>query len=485
MGFAARIALLCALLPATLGAAGADDLGRFLDRMRAAAGGPVWSTHIVSIVRLTLRGTQTIVSSDAEGLRFRLMRCTGELCEGSYFDGLRLFGVNINETALPDSRHTEPYLRSLRRIASLGFLGPDFPAGGRRIEDGGVQTLAGERYHKLLLVDPEAIPMELFVDPATALLRYARDVNGDDTFEYRDYRQTAGGFMLPFNVALNGNVLEHYDDRTPVASAFYPPRGFVPAFAGAPERVATDPDHTTPIFACTIASIPARCLLDSGNSGLSISNELAARLNAPAVGAFQVSGLGGYSAPVVRGGSLQIGNATFPPAYYVVLNDIRTYGYDVVVGADVLAATNVELDSAAHALTLGASLPNASMAVPLAFTNFIPVVDVALGSLDTQLAVDTGDESNINLGFEFYSAHPDLFPVTGRQLVAGVGGSSVELTGLIPQVTIGDYRTGPQAIGTTQTLHGTAHGHLGAAFLAHFTVFFDYAAGELHLVPAP
>ena len=53
----------------------------------------------------------------------------------------------------------------------------------------------------------------------------------------------------------------------------------------------------------------------------------------------------------------------------------------------------------------------------------------------------------------------------------------------IPSVTIGDYRTGPQRIGTTETLRGTGFGHLGAAFLAQFIVDLDYSAAQLRLTP--
>ncbi len=108
---------------------------------------------------------------------------------------------------------------------------------------------------------------------------------------------------------------------------------------------------------------------------------------------------------------------------------------------------------------------------------------LGLGGLQTDLAVDTGDESNVNLAYDYYEKHPGLFSVTTRRLVGGIGGSSVEMIGQIDNVTIGDYRTGPQRIGTTQNLHGTASGHLGAAFLAQFVAVFDYAAGELRLLP--
>jgi hypothetical protein len=73
--------------------------------------------------------------------------------------------------------------------------------------------------------------------------------------------------------------------------------------------------------------------------------------------------------------------------------------------------------------------------------------------------------------------------VTARRFVSGIGGNSVEVIGEIGGVTIGGFQTGPQRIGATWTLHATASGHLGAAFWQQFIVGFDYAGGELRLVP--
>jgi hypothetical protein len=479
--FAARVALLFALVPATLGATGGSGLDRLLDRMRAAAG-PVWSTHFVSISQVSVDDGSAVVETDGQGLRFNLRRCTGELCDGTYFDGEKLYAVNLNGTTLPQSNEPQPYLRALRWIASLGFLGPDFAGSGRHIDDGGSATIAGAHLRSLFIVDGDAVPMQIFVDPQTALIRYARDVNGDDTFEYRDYRKV-DGFTIPFEILHNGSVLERYDDRTPVASAFHPPHGPQPAFDGPPQPVATDPTKPTPVFPCEVAGVAVRCLLDTGNSGLAMSSELASQIEAPVAGTLGVRGLGDYTTQVVRGGPLRIGNATYPPAYYLVLKDVRSNGYDVVVGADVLGTTQIAIDSASHALTLGAKEPAGAIAVAMTFENFVPVVSVLLGTLDAKLAVDTGDESNINLGYEFYSKHTDLFAITSRREVAGVGANAYELLGQIPGVTIGAYRTGEQTIGATETLKPTAFGHLGAAFLAQFKVVLDYAGGTLHLTP--
>ncbi|HVA34072.1 MAG TPA: retropepsin-like aspartic protease [Candidatus Baltobacteraceae bacterium] len=481
MAFATRIALLCALAFGTLGAAPASSLARLLHAMRAAAG-PVWSTHFVSISRLSFNGKISLVSSESQGVAFVLRRCSGELCEGSYFDGTRLYSVDANDTALPQASAPEPYLRSLRLIASLGFLAPGFHQRGQRVDDGGTATIAGKRYRMIFVVDPQSIPMRLYVDPQTSLVRYARDINGDDTFEYLDYRHI-DGFAVPFLVLHNGHVLERYDDRTPVAPPFRAPHGLVAHFSGSAKPIATDPSHVTPVFPCKLAGVAVRCLLDTGNSGISISSELAAQLGAPVVGNYTVRGLGGYATQVVRAGPLQIGNVTFGEAYYVVLNDIRSYGYDVVIGADVMASTNVAIDASAHTVLFGDTSAPGSISVPMSFENFVPVVNVRLGNVTTQLAVDTGDESNINLAYDFYAKHRNLFAITQQRLVRGVGGSSVEYLGSIPQVTVGSYTTGPQTIGTTQTLRGTAFGHLGAAFLEQFKVQLDYMAGELHLIP--
>ena len=224
-----------------------------------------------------------------------------------------------------------------------------------------------------------------------------------------------------------------------------------------------------------------KCLVDTGNSGLSISLELAEQLNAPTVGAFEVSGLGHYATGVVRAGPLTIGNLRFPEPNFVVLHDIRSYGYDVVVGADVLAQTSLLLDPARHVATFGAPAPTDGDAVGLTYENLVPVIPVRLDETETVLLLDTGDESSINLSYDFYRQHPTLFKPTRTQDVSGVGGSSVEVVGDIPQIAIGRFVLPNQTIGATETLKGTAHGHIGAQVLSHFALYLDYPHSRIVL----
>jgi hypothetical protein len=342
--------------------------------------------------------------------------------------------------------------------------------------------LNGHAYRTIVVGDADSFAMRVYVDPNTSLVRYAREFGGNDTFEFRDYRRV-GAFTLPFEVLHDGQLFERYDDRAAVSSAFHPPHGLLPSLHGPPSAIAVDTKAAEPIVDCTVGGIALRCLIDTGNSGLSMSAELASRLGAPVVGTYQVRGLGGYMTQVVRAGPLHVGNASYSDAYYVVLNDLHRYGYDVVLGADLFGATGVTLDLAAHAVTLGEPFAQHSIDVPISFQHSVPVVRVKLGNLDTDLAVDTGDESNVNLAYDYYVKHPGLFTVTSRRFVSGIGGSSVELIGEIGDVTIGGYQAGPQRIGTTWTLHGTASGHLGAAFWQQFVVGLDYANGEMHLMP--
>ncbi len=417
-------------------------------------------------------------------MRFATYQCASNLCAGTYFDGEKVYSLNINGTRLPQSDTNDSYLRGERTIASLDFLAPDFIDNGGYVRDAGSQTIDDVHYRVLVVSNGDATPMRVFVDTKTALVHYIQDVDGDATLEYRDYRPV-DGLTLPFLVLRNGEVVERYDARDTTKDDFATPHGPMPMFHGAPVAVQSDPDRSIPIFPCSLGGVATTCLLDTGNSGLSISADLAQQLHAPTVGSFDVRGLGNYSTQVVRATDLRVGNATYGPANYVVLRDIHHFGYDVVLGADVLASTTIGLDPIHHTITFDAPIPPGGTSVPVIFQNFVPVLTVQLGNLGTQLALDTGDESNINLAYDYYQAHPELFSAKEQQRVTGVGGSSVELMGTIPEVRVGDLSMGEQRIGATQLLHGTAFGHLGAAFLEHFNVVIDYAAGQVHFVPTP
>jgi hypothetical protein len=328
--------------------------------------------------------------------------------------------------------------------------------------------------------------MIVFVDPQSGLVAGATDVNGDAVYAMRDYRRV-GSYMLPFEIERNAAPLERFVTRRIDDEPLQPPHGLTPTILQTPAGMAIDPNNTTPVGLCSIAGVTVHCLVDTGNSALSMSLELAEQLHLEPIGMMQIAGLGNYATEVVRAGPLQLGNVRFGDANYVVLSDIHRYNYDIVIGADVLASMPITIDYTKHALYFGGDTQadQQGTTIPLAFQNFVPVVNVTLGELPTALAVDTGDQSNINLAYQYYQQHPDLFQATKTEEVTGVGGHSTELIGQISRVRIGSLTAENQQIGATRTLKGTANGHLGAAFLSKYRVTLDYAHQLLRLLPKP
>ena len=219
-----------------------------------------------------------------------------------------------------------------------------------------------------------------------------------------------------------------------------------------------------------------------------MSLELAEKLKLePQATSFDVRGVGKYVTGLVRAPDLRVGGATYPAATYVVLHDVRQYGYDVVLGADAFAHARVTIDYGAREVAFAAAGGDAgpATALPMTFENFIPVVDVGLDATTVALAIDTGDAGTINLSYDYYERHPSLFATTGHENVAGIGGTSEEVTGDIGTIRVGRFELERQHVGATKKLAATAAGHIGAAILRHFTVTFDYAARRVELEPRP
>ncbi|MGB6062763.1 MAG: hypothetical protein WBG27_13715, partial [Candidatus Aquilonibacter sp.] len=126
MVFAKRLAVLFAVGLATQAVSPPhESLAQLLARMRERSG-PVWGAHLSSTSHLTDNGETVDLRSESQGLRFATYRCNGGICAGTYFDGERLFEININGTTLPDADGSDPLLRAERTVASLSFLDPEF-----------------------------------------------------------------------------------------------------------------------------------------------------------------------------------------------------------------------------------------------------------------------------------------------------------------------------------------------------------------------
>jgi hypothetical protein len=328
----------------------------------------------------------------------------------------------------------------------------------------------------------------VLIDPATWLPVETMTPDGRASLQLRDFRKV-DGLMLPFEIRRDGTPVEHFESRRISHDPLRPPRGLSGTFAdaAAPVQMVRMPRATAnqPVVPCTLGGVATNCLIDTGNSSLGISLELSERLGLEASGEYEISGLGRYVTGIVSAGPLAVGGATFPSAHYVVLHDLHDYGYDVAIGADVLAHSRVTIDYPRQQVTFANPAHGAVPPIPLHFSNFLPVVDMQLGAIDVLLAIDTGDESSINVPYDFYEEHPDLFQERGRSTVAGIGGTAQQVVGQIASARIATFEVTNQRIGTTLAPEPTAGGHLGGGFLNHFTLTLDYERSSFGLTPRP
>ncbi len=465
MRFAASLStiffsLLALRTPPAAGAAQVP-LETLLAKARAASGAP-YRYHVVSRSRENDDGHQFDVTTETEGLKYRARKCAGALCvSGFYFDGERSFNSNFNDTALPLSARVDGLQITLRAIASYAFTAPGFRSDGGQIEDRDAVLRDGKKYRRIAVAPKLGALLDAVIDPDTGLVVGVISDQRRLAFEFRDQRKVGGRLELPYAVYLNGAEIERFDDRTIDPKPLAAPPGIAPQLAGSVTVGMTRPD--APLVPCTIGGENVVCLFDTGNSGLAMSPELAAKLRLTPQTGGVVGTADGTIGGVAKGPALAVGGASFPGAWYVILGGIHAAGYDVVLGADAFAHARVTLDFAKHSVTLAADDPGATGGIPLDFENFVPNAGVTLGALSVQLALDTGDTSTLELAADFAAAHAG----------ASAGGS----------IRVGNARLDGSRISTTSRLASPDRGVVGSGFFAHFVSTFDYARGRLTLVP--
>jgi len=472
---------ICRAAPA---AAAPTSLERLLERVRTASGAP-YAAHIVSLAHVALNDRSYELRVESEGYRSLVRRCRDAICDGEYFDGNRSFTVNMNDTALPSSLHPNDEARVVRAVATCAFADKEFGASGGSVTELPPVTRNGTAYRRLAVRIGEGATVVL-IDPATWFPVETVSPDGHTALQLRDYRRV-DELMLPFEILRDNSPVERFESRRVLPDPLAPPRGLSMTFAETARAIGMVPlaraSANQPVVNCTLAGVATTCLIDTGNSGLGISLELAEKLGLEATGEYEISGVGHYVTGVVNAGSLTVGGATLAPARYVVLHDLHDYGYDVVLGADALAHSRVSIDYPRRTVTFASPARGAAPMIPLRFRNFLPFVGMQLGAIDVSLALDTGDESSINIPYDFYLEHTDLFQERGRYTVSGIGGSAEQIVGEIASARIATFEVVNQRVGTTRAPEATAGGHLGSCFLGHFALTLDYEHSSFGLEP--
>jgi hypothetical protein len=446
-------------------ATSATTLEDLLAKARASSGSP-YLYHIVSRSRESEGGRTYDVTTETQGLKYRARRCLKTTCTGFYFDGDRSYDSNFNDTALPLASEIDGLQLTLRAIASYAFAAPDFREKGGTVSERPPVARDGKTYRELAIAPRFGAVLEAIVDPDTGIVAGVASDEQRIAFEFRDQRKIDDKVLLPFTIALNGSVIERFEDRRIASEPLETPPGLEPKIAGSEPVAFAKAERASDrvVVPCAIGGEHIACLLDTGDSGMSMSVELAEKLGiAPQTGTFFVSGLGGSVTGILKGPALNVGPATYPAADYLVLNDIHDRGYDVVLGADAFAHARITIDYAARTVSFAPSAASGTTG-DLEFVDFIPVAPVRLGDVGVHLAIDTGDETAIELRSDVFGAHPSFAKATvsarfERFDVAGV------------------------AVAESRALATSAQGHLGGGVLSHFTVTFDYAKLRVDLQP--
>ena len=451
----------------------ANPLGDLLGRMRAAAG-PVWSAHLDAVVDITDGAMLTRAHIDARGDRLVLHRCLNDRCLGRFYHGAHADNLTLNGAPLaaPQLTSSEP---ALLLALSHVFLRRGFRKAGGSVALLPMLTTAGSD----LEIRADGIPPFVLAIGADALVR--RATIGSTRYAFSGYRRV-GTLRLPTRIKRDGKPYITFRHLRVESAPFVAPHPLAITFAAAPVVLPWLPQAKTPIVDCSIGGRPLRCLIDSGNSGLSMTLSLAERLHLHPTGTFEVQGIGNYLTELVTAPPLRIGAATLPQATYVVLSDLEGTRYDVVLGTDFLATARVTIDGPhRRVIVQPRNTLSTAQGLPVRFLSLVPTVHALLTTTAARLLVDTGDESTINLGARFFHAHPTLFHVIEKRFVRGVGGTSTESLGKIAVMKLGSLQLANITIGATESLHSAGDGHIGSGLLAHFVVTFDYAHDRIDI----
>lgn len=466
-----------ALVP--LLAQGASSDGDALLQRAASASGQPWRYHVRSTVAGSEGGHTPPLQIDEEGPRVITRRCTGVVCDGAIVDASlgKKWIFSYNESPITQTATLDPQLVTLRAIVSYAFTSPEFRRNGGLVEALPPSRLASRPIAPFAVTARGGTKLTALLDPQTGLLSAIAE-GPHVLYEYREDKR-AGPLVLPMEVRHSGGPVQRYLERTVVQEPLVAPTGPPVTFEGAGSSLRLA-EGAIPRFPCRIDAVAARCLLDTGASGLAMSLDMADRLHLSPVGRIGLQGLGAVASGVVRAHELDAGALRVGPALYALLPDVGGVGADVVIGADVIAKAAVRLDFPHGTVRFEppGGVPPAGDPVPLIFDGFTPKVPIELATTRCELAVDTGDAASIDLSAAFTGDHPGLFVPTEKRTILGVGGRGTQALGTV-NVAFAEFALRDVPVGTTTVPGGRSTDRIGAGFLSRFALYVDYASARM------
>ncbi len=352
-------------------------------------------------------------------------------------------------------------------------------------------------------------PTTLFFDPKTWFIVKEQHLDDDVTVTttYDDYR-TVDGVRFPYltkttngtpRYDITGTVTKIENNVTLPPGLFAPPTEAIKnyGFVTPGKKSATVPfdmDDGEIAFDVKINGKTKRVFLDSGASGIALSQRVATQLGLQSSGVLEARGYGGSADlhPIlidtfeVPGAVKLTSIAAIALELPASLDSYFTRPSAGFVGYDLLSRFVVRIDFARKKLTFidaDTFKPSASdgKAVPIELDNNVPSLTARLDSLPSaRFLVDTGDEAHLRLYSPFVAKYglAKKYPHGALTMGGGIGGVSQSRQTRIGSFTVAgvtlrdmpaDFSLDPKG-GASQVLAGS----LGSGLLSRFVLTLDY-----------
>ncbi len=382
---------------------------------------------------------------------------------------------------------------------------------------------AGTGDYVLDLLPKDGKSSTIFLDPKTFLI--AKEQHYDDNVlevtTFGGYRKV-DGVEFPFTQRTT-NGTPRYDITLQVTgiqnnirvadSLFSPPSplgrnaGFVdPHVKSATSAFTFDEGEIT--LPVVINGAPSRVYLDSGASGLALSQTIADVLHLKGEGVLEARGYGGstdlhpvkvaaFDVPALPSAVRLSDLAAVAIALPRGLDQTESGPLAGFIGYDLLSRFVVKIDYAGRKITFSdpatyAPTPGDGTPLPLDLDNDLPSVTAQFEDLPpAQFLLDTGDVSAVRL-YEPYIDKNQLrakYPKQVASVGGGIGGESRSTVAKTGSFTVAgatlhglptDLSLDPKG-GASQLLAGS----LGSGLLSRFVVTFDYPHSRVFFAPNP
>jgi predicted aspartyl protease len=247
-----------------------------------------------------------------------------------------------------------------------------------------------------------------------------------------------------------------------------------------------------------VNGVPGRFILDTGASGIALTDDFANRAKVKTVDRSSSFGIGGVAKTLVRkADTIEIGGNTLSNVIVSSLNEhfndasnneqpVGLMGFDVFGGAIVDLSLSGGTMRIIDPSTGAAPAPEGGYPFRVDLATLQPRVPVTLDDkLEILATLDTGGSSLVLMSDQVEHHGINLLAnrsFGGNEIIAGVGGYELTTCGPLARISIGPFiYAGTEACESpVWELHT---GLLGFDFLKHFDYVFDYPHAVMYMIP--